>query len=169
MAAVSKGARIAAAALLLLLLMATSASATPKTRRMRRQAMSKYNQTNMPDGFQARPGLPGSRGFGAREFIAPGNDSNSRYLQKPYNICISDWAPTVQCKGIDDPMEYTGFQIEMFRYMAEEYGWLEGEDFEWHCMGWSEVGGLRPHQRCARAQCSSDGLPQWGGQAVLQF
>ena len=136
---------MAAAAVLLsmLALLASPATAIPNPRLARRQAMRNYNRTTMPEGFLSRPGLPGARGFGSREFTAPGSDSASRYLQKPYNICISDWAPMVQCKGIDDPFKYTGYQVEMFRYMAEDFGWLEGEDFQGHCMGWSEVRGAR--------------------------
>jgi hypothetical protein len=141
--------------LLVLLVLASCAAASPNSRLVRRQAMRKYNRTNMPEGFLARPGVPGTRAFGSREFAAPGNDSAGRYLQRPYNICISDWAPMVQCKGIEDPFEFTGYQVEMFRYMAEDFGWLEGEDFQWHCMGWSEV-------REGGAACRAQGLQAHG-------
>jgi hypothetical protein len=74
--------------------------------------------------------------------------SANRY-QKPYNICISDWTPMVECFGVVQPEDYTGYMVELMRYMADDLGWQDGDWFM-HCMSWTDFNNdlLDPNGNC---------------------
>lgn len=77
--------------------------------------------------------------------------SANRY-QKPYNICISDWTPMVECFGVVQPDDYTGYTVELMRYIADDLGWSEGDWFM-HCMSWTDFNNdlLDPNGNCFMA------------------
>lgn len=78
-------------------------------------------------GSRAGPVIPPAASFGS-----------ARRYQKPYNICISDWTPLVECNGLVSPDDYTGYLVSMVRYIVDDLGWAEGDWFM-HCMGPSDV------------------------------
>ena len=62
---------------------------------------------------------------------------NARF-DKPYKICTSAWAPIVTCTAGDDPSTYSGYQIEVFREIANAIGW-QSDDWFFDCIDWTEM------------------------------
>jgi len=38
-------------------------------------------------------------------------------------VCVSEWSPAVYCKGIQDPVDWTGFEVELFQEIMPILGW----------------------------------------------
>lgn len=53
-------------------------------------------------------------------------------------VCVSDWTPAVYCLDKEDPRDYSGFEVELFRRVISLLGWTE-EMLEWRCMGWDDM------------------------------
>lgn len=42
----------------------------------------------------------------------------------------------VTCEGVDDPSNYSGYQIELWRAIATDLGWSD-TDWTFYCMDWT--------------------------------
>jgi len=38
-------------------------------------------------------------------------------------VCVSEWSPAVYCKGVQDPVDWTGLEIEVFQEIMPIMGW----------------------------------------------
>jgi ABC-type amino acid transport substrate-binding protein len=65
-------------------------------------------------------------------------DNPAPRYQKPYNVCVSQWTPMIDCAGRVNPNEWAGYQIEMNRIMARDLGWADDEWFM-HCVQWTPM------------------------------
>jgi ABC-type amino acid transport substrate-binding protein len=65
-------------------------------------------------------------------------DNHAPRYQKPYNVCVSQWTPMIECAGIVNPNEWVGYQIEMNRIIARDLGWADDEWFM-HCVQWTPM------------------------------
>ncbi|KAF6257197.1 hypothetical protein COO60DRAFT_30052 [Scenedesmus sp. NREL 46B-D3] len=65
------------------------------------------------------------------------NSSAARF-QKPYNVCTSDWAPMVMCADKEDPADFSGFQIALWREIAHDMGWADS-DWSFSCVDWTAM------------------------------
>lgn len=45
----------------------------------------------------------------------------------------------VSCDPADDPATYTGYVVELFRLVAGELGWHEGDDWVMRCMRYGDM------------------------------
>lgn len=53
-------------------------------------------------------------------------------------VCISSWTPMVYCDNTTDPANYTGYQVELFRHVAQELQWAP-ESWYFRCMDWTPM------------------------------
>jgi hypothetical protein len=65
-------------------------------------------------------------------------DNPAPRYQKPYNVCVSQWTPMIDCAGRVNPNEWAGYQIEMNRIMARDLGWAD-DDWFMHCVQWTPM------------------------------
>ena len=64
--------------------------------------------------------------------------SQSSRFSKPYRICTTPWSPIVSCEAGADTSTFSGYQIELFRKIAQDLGW-EAEDWYFDCIDWSPM------------------------------
>lgn len=67
-------------------------------------------------------------GAGAQGEVAVAPASTPRDIpffpgRQNITVCVSEWSPAVYCKGIQDPVDWTGFEIEMFQEIMPILGW----------------------------------------------
>eukprot|EP00879_Flechtneria_rotunda_P027717 GHRR01029704.1.p1 GENE.GHRR01029704.1~~GHRR01029704.1.p1 ORF type:complete len:142 (+),score=27.56 GHRR01029704.1:98-523(+) len=83
----------------------------------------------------------------------------SQRFQKPYNVCTSDWAPIVRCTDGQDPDEFSGYQVALWRELARDLGWADG-DWSFVCMDWTPMIDdlLDPNGACTMAAAGMQAL-----------
>jgi len=53
-------------------------------------------------------------------------------------ICTSEWTPSVICSGLENPLQWSGYEIELFRATMPLMGWTF-DMLEWRCLDWDEM------------------------------
>lgn len=53
-------------------------------------------------------------------------------------ICTSEWTPSVICAGLDNPLQWSGYEIDLFRAVMPLMGWTY-DMMEFRCLDWDEM------------------------------
>lgn len=53
-------------------------------------------------------------------------------------ICTSEWTPSVICAGLENPLQWSGYEIDLFRAVMPLMGWSY-DMMEWRCLDWEEM------------------------------
>eukprot|EP00890_Picochlorum_soloecismus_P002632 jgi/Picsp_1/336/NSC_00335-R1_glutamate-gated kainate-type ion channel receptor subunit 5 len=53
-------------------------------------------------------------------------------------ICTSEWTPSVICSGLGNPLQWSGYEIELFRATMPLMGWTF-DMLDWRCLDWDEM------------------------------
>jgi len=54
------------------------------------------------------------------------------------SVCTSEWTPSVICAGLDNPLKWSGYEIDLFRAVMPLMGWTY-EMLEFRCLDWDEM------------------------------
>jgi ABC-type amino acid transport substrate-binding protein len=64
--------------------------------------------------------------------------------KKVLTVCASEWTPSVICAGLESPLKWSGFEIDLFRAVMPLMGWSY-DMLDFRCLDWDEMEDLLIH------------------------